>query len=55
MQVIEVPKDLDREAFAEKAMAIYNRKYRKHLEAKEQGKVVAIEVESGDESPEEVP
>lgn len=48
MQVIEVPKNLDREAFAEKAMAIYNRKYRKHLEAKERGKVVAIEVESGE-------
>jgi len=48
MRAVEVPKNMDREAFAEKALAIYDRKYRKHLEAKEWGKVVAIEVESGE-------
>ena len=48
MRVVEVPKDLDKEAFAEKALAIYNRKYKERLETTERGKVVAIEVESGE-------
>ena len=47
MRVGEIPKDLDREAFAEKALAIYE-KYKERLEATERGKVVAIEVESGE-------
>ncbi len=41
MRVVEIPKDLDREAFAEKALAIYE-KYKQRLEATERGKVVAI-------------
>jgi len=48
MKSIEIPKGLDKEAFATTAKSIYNRKYRKQLEAEERGKVVAIEVESGE-------
>ena len=48
MPVIEVPQGPNREAFAEKAQAIYERKYRKRLEATARGQVVAIEVESGE-------
>jgi hypothetical protein len=40
--------DIDKDAFAAKAKEIYNRKYRQQLEATERGKVVAIEVESGE-------
>ncbi|MSS72420.1 MAG: hypothetical protein EXS64_13150 [Candidatus Latescibacteria bacterium] len=46
MDMIEVPTDLDREAFSRKAIAIYEQKYRTQLEASERGKVIAIEVES---------
>ena len=46
MDVIEVPTDLDREAFSRKAIAIYEQKYRTQLETSERGKVIAIEVES---------
>ena len=48
MKPVEMPKGLDKEAFTATAKSIYNRKYRKQLEAKERGKVVAIEVESGE-------
>lgn len=48
MKAVEIPTDLDREAFAGKARAIYASKYKKKLEATERGKVVAIEVESGE-------
>jgi len=48
MRVIEVPGDLDKEAFAEKAQAIYEQRYKEHLETTVRGKVVAIEVESGE-------
>lgn len=47
MHVIEVPKEMDRGAFAEKALAIY-KKHKERLEATERGKVIAIEVESGE-------
>jgi hypothetical protein len=40
--------DIDKEAFAARAKGIYNRKYRWQLEATERGKVVAVEVESGE-------
>ena len=43
MQTIKDP-----EAFARKAEAIYNRKYRATLEPKYRGQIVAIDVESGD-------
>jgi hypothetical protein len=36
------------EAFARKAEAIYNRKYRDTFEPKHRGKIVAIDVKSGD-------
>jgi len=39
---------LDKEAFAEKALSIYEQKYKERLEASERGKVVAIEVRSGE-------
>ncbi|MFH1909361.1 MAG: hypothetical protein ABIL11_18585, partial [Chloroflexota bacterium] len=39
---------LDREAFVARAKAIYDLKYRKRLETQEQGRVVAIEIESGE-------
>jgi len=39
---------LDKKAFAARAWDIYKRMYRKQLEATERGKVVAIEVESGE-------
>lgn len=48
MRVVEVPKDLDKEAFAKKAQAIYDQKHREQMEATARGKVVAIEVESGE-------
>lgn len=48
MKVLEIPGDLDKVAFAQKAKAIYNSKYRKSLEPTEKGKVVALEVESGE-------
>lgn len=48
MPVVEVPEGPDREAFAEQAQAIYERKYKKRLEATARGQVVAIEVESGE-------
>lgn len=48
MKVLEIPGDLDKGVFAQKAKAIYNSKYRKRLEPTEKGKVVAIEVESGE-------
>lgn len=47
MLMIEVPKEMDRRAFAEKALAIY-KKHKERLEATERGKVIAIEVESGE-------
>lgn len=40
--------DIDKDAFVARAKEIYNRKYRRQLEATERGKVVAIEVESGE-------
>lgn len=48
MRVIEIPDGLDKEAFAHKAKTIYNSKYRKKLESTEKGRVVALEVESGE-------
>ena len=39
---------VEKEKLASKAREIYNRKYRRKLEATERGKVVAIEVESGE-------
>ena len=48
MRVVGVPRNFDREVFAEKAQAIHNRKYKEQMEATERGKVVAIEVESGE-------
>ncbi len=43
MQTIKDP-----DAFARKAEAIYNRKYRDEFESKYRGKIVAIDVQSGD-------
>ncbi len=43
MQTIKDP-----DAFARRAEAIYNRKYRADFEAEYHGKIVAIEVKSGD-------
>lgn len=40
--------DLDKQTFAKRAKAVYNHRYRKRLEATEWGKVIAIEVESGE-------
>ena len=40
--------DLDKQAFAKRAKAVYNHRYRERLEATEWGKVIAIEVESGE-------
>ncbi|MBI4758035.1 MAG: hypothetical protein HY783_03395 [Chloroflexi bacterium] len=48
MKAIEIPRGLDKGALAQKAKAIYNSKYRKRLELTEKGKVVALEVESGE-------
>ena len=48
MRVVEVPENLDKEAFAEKARAIYAQRYKDRLEATVCGKVIAIEVESGE-------
>ena len=48
MRRVEVPKDLDKEAFAKKGQAIYEQKYRAQMETTARGKVVAIEVESGE-------
>ncbi len=48
MRMISMPKDLDRESFAAKGKEIYARRYKKALELTEKGKVVAIEVESGE-------
>jgi len=45
---METFRSLDKKAFIAKAKDIYNRRYRKQLEATERGKVVAIEVESGE-------
>ncbi|HDN79061.1 MAG TPA: hypothetical protein ENG33_01190 [Chloroflexi bacterium] len=39
---------VEKEKLASRAREIYNRKYRKELETTERGKVVAIEVESGE-------
>jgi hypothetical protein len=47
MRTVDIPKDLDREAFAEKALALYE-KDKERLEATEHGRVVALEVESGE-------
>lgn len=43
MQTIKDP-----EAFAQRAEAIYNRKYRHEFETKYHGRIAAIEVNSGD-------
>jgi len=43
-----IPGDLDKRAFAQKAKAVYNSKHRKRPEPVEKGKVVALEVESGE-------
>ena len=48
MPVTEFPADLDRKVFADKAQTIYEQKYKKRLEATEQGKVVGVELESGE-------
>ena len=48
MRVVEVPENLDKEAFAEQARAIYAQRYKDRLEATVRGKVIAIEVESGE-------
>ena len=48
MRVVEVPRDMDKEAFAEKAQTIYNQKYKEEMETTAHGKVIAIEVESGE-------
>lgn len=48
MKTIEEPKDFDIIAFGEKARKIYEEKYKDKLEPEEKGRIVAIEVESGD-------
>jgi len=47
MRVIEKPKDFDNEAFRGQANEIY-RKHKQRLESENRGKIVAIEVETGD-------
>lgn len=46
MDVIEIPANLDREAFSKRATAIYDQKYKVQMEASMRGKVAAIELES---------
>lgn len=41
-------KDFDKKAFAKKGKHIYRQKYAKKLEPTEKGKIIAIEIESGD-------
>ena len=45
--MIEKPEDFDNEAFRGQANEIYHR-YKQRLELENRGKIVAIEVESGD-------
>ena len=47
MKVIEKPTDFDDEAFRKQANEIYQ-KHKQKLESENKGKIVAIEVESGD-------
>ncbi len=47
MRAIEIPQEMDKAAFAQKALAIY-KKHMARLETAERGKVVAIEVDSGE-------
>lgn len=45
---MEKYKDFDKQAFAKEGKRIYRQKYAKKLEPKEKGRIIAIEVESGD-------
>ena len=45
---MEKYKDFDKQAFAKEGKRIYRQKYAKKLEPTERGKIIAIEIESGD-------
>jgi len=42
------PKEPEEERFARQAKEIYRRRYQRRLEPREKGKIVAVEVESGE-------
>jgi hypothetical protein len=48
MASIETAKHIDRDRFVARGERIYRQKYKKRLEKTAKGKVIAIEVESGD-------
>lgn len=48
MKFITEPKDFDIKAFGEKARKIYKENFKDKLEPNENGKIIAIEVDSGD-------
>ena len=45
---MEKHRDFDKQAFAREVKRIYQRKYAKKLESTERGRIIAIEIESGD-------
>jgi len=45
---LEKYKDFDKKAFAQEGKHIYRQKYAKKLEPTEKGRIIAIEIESGD-------
>ena len=45
---MEKHKDFDKKAFAQEGKRIYRQKYAKKFEPTEKGKIIAIEIESGD-------
>jgi hypothetical protein len=48
MHMVQVGEGLDKEAFAQKAQAIYERKHKERLEETARGQVAAVDVESED-------
>jgi hypothetical protein len=45
---VEKHTDFDKQAFAREGKRIYQQKYAKKLESTERGRIIAIEIESGD-------
>lgn len=48
MEAVKKPKGFNTKDFARKGQEVYERKYKKDLESRCKGKIVAVEPESGD-------